>query len=113
MKLKLFIVQVLHAWIKFAESPDDAHFSYISPNQFTIEWSSPANCPLVTYDIATTDCGECPNTTSSTSITCTNLMIDGQICSIVIQTRACGNNSDTDIANLTIELRGIINNWFR
>ena len=95
------------ACIKFAESPGDAHFSYISPNQFTIEWSPPANnCPLVTYNIATTDCGVCPNTTSSTFITCTNLTIDGQICSIVIQTRACGSHSTTDTANLTIELRG-------
>ena len=94
-----------------AEPPDDIHISDISPNQLTIRWSpvSPTrNCPPVTYDIETTDCGMCPNTTSDTFITCTNLIIDGQICSIVIQTKACGSNSSehSGTANLTIALSG-------
>ena len=94
------------------EPPSDVHVSAINPNQFTIDWSPPAsniNCPSVTYNIASSDCGVCPNTTSNTFITCTNLTIDGRDCSVVIQTNTCGNSSeDSDTANLTIELRGKI-----
>ena len=52
----------------------------------------------------------CPNTTSDTSIRCTNLTVtvNGQACLIVIQTQAdAENNSDYSVAtNLTVLLRG-------
>lgn len=89
--------------------PNDVCVSDINPNQFAIDWSPPANyCPVTTYNITTTDCGVCPNTTSNTSIMCTILAIDGQVCSVIIQTKACGVNYTeySGTANLTIELRG-------
>ena len=97
-----------------AEPPGDIHISDISPNQLTIRWSPASlisNCPLATYDIATTGCGKCPNTTSDTFIRCTNLTIFGRNCSIVIQTKACGSGSSeySGTANLTIALSGNYN----
>ena len=93
---------------KYAEPP---HISDINPSQLTIRWSpaSPTSkCPPATYDIATNNCGECPHTTSDTFITCTNLNINGRICSIVVQTKACGCGSSehSATANLTIALSG-------
>ena len=90
------------------------HVSDISPNQLTIRWSPASlisNCPLATYDVATTGCGKCPNTTSDTFIRCTNLTIFGRNCSIVIQTKACRRGSSSlsehsGTANLTIALSG-------
>ena len=95
------------------ELPGGVNVSDINPNHFTIEWSpSASNCLPVIYNILTTDCGECPNTTSDTFITCTNLIINGQVCSvtIVIQTNVNDeNNSEhSGATNLTIALQGKI-----
>ena len=92
-----------------AEPPDGIHISDINSHQFTIEWDPAANnCPPVSYDIAATNCGVCPNTTSHTSVRCTNLTIDGRVCIMVIQTKACRMNSEhhSGAANLTIVLSG-------
>jgi hypothetical protein len=91
------------------EPPENVHVSDINPNQLTIEWSPPRNsCPVVTYNIAVTDCGiVCPNATTKTSIKCTNLIVNGQACSVVIQTIACESSSEhSGDANLTIVLKG-------
>ena len=104
----------MHTYIYYfiKEPPGDVHVSDINPNQFTIEWSPPAsiNCPGVTYDIATSNCGVCPNTTSNTSVRCTNLTVDGRICSVFIQTKACETQLNTSeysgATGLFISLRG-------
>lgn len=78
----------------------------INPNGFSISWSqSPSSsCDrhTLSYNIAaTSDCGECPNTTFDTSIRCTNLTVtvDGQACSVVIQTQADAmNKSEYSVA---------------
>ena len=89
------------------ESPYDVHVTDINPNGFSIGWSqSPSNIS------ATSDCGECPNTTFDTSIRCTNLIVtvDGQACSVVIRTQAdAKNKSEHSVAtSLTVLLRGKI-----
>ena len=92
-----------------AEPPDDVHVSDINPNHFTIKWSPPASdCPIVAYNIASSNCGVCPNiTTTNMSITCTNLMVEGQVCSIVVQAMVCENSSEhSGAANLTMVLKG-------
>ena len=71
---------------------DGIRISAISSDQFSLHWSPPNRCPFVTtYIITVIDCGVCPNITSDAFITCTNLVINGQICSITIQARACEN----------------------
>ena len=99
------------------EPPYDVHVSDINPNEFSIDWSqSPSSScdrQTLTYNIAaTSDCGECPNTTFDTSIRCTNqtVTIDGQACLVVIQTQAdAKNKSEHSVAiNVTVLLRGKI-----
>ena len=52
----------------------------------------------------------CPDTTSDTSIRCTNLIptVSGQACLVIIQTQAdAENNTEYSVAtNLTVLLRG-------
>ena len=90
--------------------PDDIRVTNINSKQFTLHWTPPVNlCPVIAYDITTNNCGECscPNTTTDTFATCTNLTIDGQVCLVVIQIRACQNNPKySSTANLTLVLRG-------
>ena len=97
----------------YTEPPENVHVSDINPNQLTIDWSLPRlshNGPIVTYNIASSDCVTCPNATTSTSIKCTNLTIeaDGQACSIVIQTIVCKSSSEHNhgATSLTIKLKG-------
>ena len=96
------------------EPLENVHVSDINQLMLTIDWSPPrSNGPVsVTYNIAATDCGTCPNATTSTSIKCTNLTVDGQACSIVIQTIACGSGSEYcnshGATSLTIILKGIL-----
>ena len=107
----VIIIKFLLTTKQHAEPPGDIRISDISPNQFTIRWSPASlasNCPPATYNIATTNCGMCPNTTSDTFITCTNLTINGRICSLVVQTKACrhGSSEHSATANLMIVLSG-------
>ena len=101
------------------EPPEDVHVSAVNPNQLTVDWSPQESnnyCPVMTYNIATSDCGICPNATTSTSIRCTNLVIDGQTCSIIIQMKACERSFElSSNATLTIVLKGtiiIILQWY-
>ena len=43
------------------------------------------------YDIITSNCGSCPNTTTNTTAICTDVPTDGSVCTLAIQTVACGN----------------------
>ena len=104
----IIIMSTFTTMIICTEEPlDDVHVSDINPNQFTVDWSPLAsNCLIVTYIIITTNCGVCPNTTSDTFITCTNLTINGQVCSVtvVIQT-----NINIDETNINSEHSGTVN----
>ena len=43
------------------------------------------------YDIITSNCGNCPNTTTNTTAICTDVPTDGSVCTLAIQTVVCGN----------------------
>ena len=43
------------------------------------------------YDIITSNCGSCPNTTTNTITTCTDVPTHGSVCTLAIQTVVCGN----------------------
>ena len=58
---------------------------------------------MILYDILASNCGSCPNTTNHTSVTCTDIPINGSTCTLAIQTVVCtedthcimGNTSDS------------------
>ena len=81
--------------------PNDVNLTDIGEGQVTFNWSSP--CPSIDY-VITSDCGTCPASTNTTSVTCSGLQLptqaDGVVCSISISSRACdviGNSSTPGI----------------
>ena len=58
----------------------------------TFRWSPVASdCPAIHYYIQTSHCGICPTTTNHTSVSCTDVPIDGSACIFAVQTVVCGN----------------------
>ena len=61
----------------------------------------------MSYNIAATDCGKCPNATANMFIRCTNLTFDGKTCVVVIQAMTCENSFEhSGTASLKIFLKG-------
>ena len=67
---------------------------------FTFSWSPVApECPAaIHYNILASNCGSCPTTTNHTTVTCTDVPINGSMCLFAIQAVVCenitGNTSD-------------------
>ena len=64
--------------------------------QLTFNWSRSSvspDCPgnSIHYNILASNCGSCPTTTNHTTITCTDVPINGTTCSFAVQTVVCGN----------------------
>ena len=47
----------------------------------------------VVYNIIASNCGTCPNSTTSLSATCVDFIADGSVCSFALQTAICGNSN--------------------
>ena len=63
-----------------------------SLRELTFNWSSVApDCPTIHYNILASNCGSCPTTTNCTTATCTDIPIDGSVCTFAVQTVVCGN----------------------
>ena len=69
------------------------HISHIDIGlrQFSFSWSPVApDCPGIRYNILASNCGSCPTTTNHTTVTCTDVPTDGQICTFATQNIICG-----------------------
>ena len=58
-------------------------------------WSARCHSPSLDHQatykiIASRDCGCCPTTTNNTTVICTDLPVDGSVCTLAIQTVVCG-----------------------
>ena len=63
-----------------------------SSRELTFGWSPVApDCPAIHYKILASNCGSCPNTTNHTTVTCTDVPINGSTCTFAVQTLVCGN----------------------
>ena len=49
------------------------------------------------YNINSSNCGTCPKTTNSTNITCTNVAMDGSICTLTVEPGPCGTPSQVTV----------------
>ena len=71
--------------------PNDVNLTDIGEGQVTFNWSS--FCSSIDY-VITSDCGTCPVTTNTTSVTCLGLQLptqsDGVVCSINVSSSVCG-----------------------
>ena len=75
---------------------------------FTWDPVAPA-CYALQYNINASNCGRCPSTTISTSITCTDVEVDGEeICRFGISTVVC-----SDVIGVEKELEIILSGRFQ
>lgn len=64
----------------------------LSANEFSFNWS-PAlvnDCPVILYNILTSNCGICPTNSTHTNVTCIDVPVNSGVCTFTIQTVICG-----------------------
>ena len=75
--------------------------------QITFDWNrvvtNCSNLINIHYSILALNCGNCPNTTNHTTVTCTDVPTDGSMCTFAVQTEACGDNGNLS-DNITLNL---------
>ena len=92
--------------------PENVHLSRVSPTGLVFSWNQTQNCPSLRYNIWSKNCGQCPNTTDSTSVNCSDFAISNPItlCTFAVQTVICGNNGAPLVGNfsdsVTVNLTG-------
>jgi hypothetical protein len=94
----------------FSPSPDKVHINEVGfhPNQLTFQWNSVApECSTVHYNILASNCGSCPTTTHHTNVTCTDVPINGGICTFAVSIVVCENDmiNQTGIITLSHTMR--------
>ena len=74
--------------------PDKVYITVvdIGLRQLTFNWSPVApDCPAIHYNILSSNCGSCPTTTTHTTVTCTDIPTDGNMCTFAVKTVVCGS----------------------
>ena len=101
-----FHTDIIHVSVSFPP-PNDVRVVDVQPGQITFNWTSlDTECDSLSYNIISYNCGRCPSTTSNTSVTCTNVVALGQVCTILVQTVVCGNTGILSQPT-TVMLKGI------
>ena len=60
--------------------------------QIKFRWTPIATeCPDIHYVINASNCGNCPTTTNHTTVTCTDVPSDGNICTFALKTQVCSD----------------------
>ena len=92
-----------------SEPPSDVHITDVGLKLLTFNWSQnlDLSCDAFHYSISATGCGVCPNSTSNTSVTCTDVALSpnsSMLCSFFVLPVVCGNivgnTSNTALATL-------------
>lgn len=84
--------------------PTDVQLLEANHTHLSFNWSLVLlNCPSVQYHIVASNCGECPNTTTSNEVICTgnyvqNLIISRHQCSFAVQASVCNDSIVGDIS---------------
>jgi DUF4097 and DUF4098 domain-containing protein YvlB len=95
-----------------APPPDNVHLAQARKNALTFQWE-PGVCPASTgYKVNATNCGVCPNTTLSTSLTCVVSSVftskKSTFCSLSVETTVCGINTGNRSSTVTAILKGML-----
>ena len=93
--------------------PDCVYLDDINETHLSFHWSPVQsrddgyNCSNIVYKIIATNCGECPRSSTSLSVSCTNItIIGGEVCSFAIATEICGNITGDKSDSILISLEG-------
>ena len=62
---------------------------------------------MITYNINASNCGACPNSTTSNAVTCSGIPVDGSTCTFSIETEACGNITGQGSNIVTVSPKGM------
>ena len=97
-------------------SPNNIRVIDIKPNQLTFAWNdsvnlqhtySFSNTDSIVYNIISSNCGTCPNSTTLLSATCVDFVADGSVCSFALQAVVCGNRFSPISDPVKIQIKGI------
>ena len=91
--------------------PSNVTLSLINSSHLTLTWNSVSpNCQAVHYKINTTNCGQCPNTADTNSVTCNiskNVAFE-QICVLTVEAVVCGNVSGIPSEPTVFVMNGLL-----
>ena len=79
--------------------------------QLTFSWDD-QQCDRVNHNIIAFNCGDCPATSISTSVTCTDVPRDGTLCRFAVQRVMCGNIAGNVSGPVIVKLKGKSINYF-
>ena len=81
-------------------SVNDDHY-----RQLTFSWDD-QQCDKVNHNIIAFNCGDCPATSISTTVTCTDVPRDGTLCRFAVQRVMCGNIAGNVSRPVIVKLKG-------
>ena len=84
-------------------------------NELTFTWTQQdTNCSSTVnyYNINSSNCGVCPKTTNNTNITCTNVIMNGSICTLTVEPESCGTASQVTVTLEGKQLMYNVMEWF-
>ena len=86
--------------------PNDVHLADVRAEQVTFTWTSvSSSCSSVSYGITADNCGICPATTSTTTVTCFDLQLSTEpvVCTFRVSSVVCdltGNPSEPVVVTI-------------
>ena len=111
-----------HADSESFPPPQRIHLIRVNSTEIVFSWDQTENCPSISYNILSRNCGICPNSTNATSVSCYNFIISESItiCTFMVETVTCsngatpivGNPSNSTMVNLTGRLYTMIINYY-
>ena len=90
--------------------PSNVTLSKINSSHLTFTWNSVSpDCQAVHYKVNATNCGQCPNTADSNSVTCTiptNIAFE-QNCVLAVEAVVCGDVSGIPSEPIVFAMKGL------
>ena len=76
--------------------------------EVTFNWDpvAPIDCPGIHYNILASNCGSCPTNTAHTTVTCTDVPMDGSLCIFALQTAVYRYSIGNISKSIEIQLKG-------
>ena len=116
--MAILIMMIIIIIIDPYPPPENIYLASVTPGSLVFSWNYALNCPSLRYNIRSENCGQCPNTTDSTSesVNCTGFTISNSVnlCTFTVQTAICGINGSLPLVGnlsdlVTVNLTGKIN----
>ena len=105
-------------------SPNNIRLINVKTNHLTFTWNDSVNLQQthifsdtnsIVYNIIASNCGTCPNSTTSLSATCVDFVADGSVCSFALQAVVCalGNRFSPISDPVKVQIKGINRHTFK